>query len=54
MAEEAFTKIGHFKDVSSFMQHVRGLGIELPCDEKLLGGFRRIAAWRRSSISAGW
>ena len=35
MAEE-FLKVGHFKDVASFQQHLRSLGVELPCDARTL------------------
>ena len=35
MAEE-FAKVGHFKDVASFEQHLGALGVELPCDERIL------------------
>ena len=36
MAEEAFAKVGHFKDVWSFTQHLAALGLDLPCDQKVL------------------
>src|SRR5947208_9030102 len=36
MAEEAFTKVGHFKEVSGFTQQLAALGLDLPCDEKVL------------------
>src|SRR2546423_8834697 len=36
MADEPFPKIGHFKDVLSFQEHLTALGLDLPCDDKLL------------------
>ncbi len=36
MAEEHFTKVGHFKDVASFGRHLASLKIDLPCDETVL------------------
>src|SRR5215212_10146186 len=35
MAQE-FLKVGHFKDVSSFRAHLASLGVQLPCDERVL------------------
>ncbi len=35
MAEDTFTKIGQFKDVGSFTQHLAALGLGLPCDQKV-------------------
>jgi len=32
MAEEGFEKVGHFKEVQSFIDHLRDLGLEIPCD----------------------
>jgi 2,4-dienoyl-CoA reductase-like NADH-dependent reductase (Old Yellow Enzyme family) len=36
MAEEAYLKVGHFKDAVAFRQQVAKLGLNLPCDEKML------------------
>src|SRR5437868_4996872 len=36
MAEEAFAKVGHFKEVSAFTEHLAALGVGLPCDPRVL------------------
>lgn len=36
MAEESYAKVGHLKDVAAFENHLRGLGLELPCDAQIL------------------
>src|SRR6476469_9284656 len=36
MAEDAFAKVGHFKEVSAFTQHLAALGLNLPCDERVM------------------
>jgi NADPH2 dehydrogenase len=36
MAEEAFTKIGHFKDSASFIRQIEHLRLNLPCDASIL------------------
>jgi NADPH2 dehydrogenase len=36
MAEEIIPKVGHFKDVASFAQHLASLRIDLPCDSSVL------------------
>ncbi len=36
MAVDEFPKIGHFKSVAEFSRHLASLGIELPCDERVL------------------
>lgn len=36
MADESFTKVGHFKDVQSFRAHLASLGIRLPLDDQIL------------------
>ena len=36
MAEEPFDKVGQFKDVASFRQHVRAMGLALPMDDRVL------------------
>src|SRR5437868_6956069 len=36
MAEESYVKVGHFKDAASFRQHLTELGLNLPCDERML------------------
>jgi 2,4-dienoyl-CoA reductase-like NADH-dependent reductase (Old Yellow Enzyme family) len=36
MAEEAFAKVGHFKDVGAFRAHLASLSVDLPCDEQIL------------------
>src|SRR5690349_14428266 len=36
MADDGFTKVGHFKSVAEFRAHLRSLGVELPIDERVL------------------
>ena len=36
MAEESFPKIGHFKELDSFRQHLKAIGADLPCDDRIL------------------
>lgn len=36
MAEDGFLKVGHFKDVASFAQHLRAIGADLPTDQQVL------------------
>src|SRR5947208_1474910 len=36
MAEESFTKIGHFKDVQSFRAQLQSIGLEFPIDDRIL------------------
>ncbi len=36
MADRAYIKVGHFKDVASFSAQLRALGLDLPCDERVL------------------
>jgi 2,4-dienoyl-CoA reductase-like NADH-dependent reductase (Old Yellow Enzyme family) len=36
MAEEAYPKIGHFKDVQAFVDRLTRLGLEIPCDARVL------------------
>ena len=33
---DAFTKVGHFKDVASFAAHLRAIGVDLPVDDRIL------------------
>src|SRR3569833_1981233 len=37
MAQEQFPKIGQFKDVGAFRARVAELGIDLPCDDRVVG-----------------
>src|SRR5688572_24091222 len=36
MAEEAYTKVGHFKDVPAFQAQLKSLGLDLPVDSQIL------------------
>lgn len=36
MAEEAFIKVGHFKEVGSFCAHLQSIGVTLPVEERIL------------------
>src|SRR5829696_8645416 len=36
MAEDGFPKVGHFKDVASFQQHLQSIGANLPMDQQVL------------------
>jgi len=36
VAEDAFIKVGHFKDVASFTAHLAALAVDLPCDQQIL------------------
>ncbi|MGH7214270.1 MAG: NADH:flavin oxidoreductase [Tepidisphaeraceae bacterium] len=36
MAEESFTKVGHFKDVAGFQGYLASLGVNLPIDSRVL------------------
>ena len=36
VAEESFPKIGHFKTLDSFRQHLKAIGADLPCDDRIL------------------
>jgi 2,4-dienoyl-CoA reductase-like NADH-dependent reductase (Old Yellow Enzyme family) len=36
MPDEAYPKVGHFRDVASFQAHLASLGVQLPCDERIL------------------
>ena len=36
MAEDGYTKVGHFKEVASFQQYLQTLGVQLPIDAKVL------------------
>jgi 2,4-dienoyl-CoA reductase-like NADH-dependent reductase (Old Yellow Enzyme family) len=38
MAQDAFVRIGQLHDVAAFQQHVQRLGLELPCDARILAG----------------
>jgi 2,4-dienoyl-CoA reductase-like NADH-dependent reductase (Old Yellow Enzyme family) len=38
MAQEPFARLGSFRDVDSFVEHVGRLGLELPCDRELATG----------------
>ena len=37
MAQQPFVKIGHFKDAGAFIGHLHRLGLDLPCDQRVLG-----------------
>jgi NADPH2 dehydrogenase len=36
MAEDSFVKVGHLKDVAAFQAQLAGLGLQLPCDSRVL------------------
>jgi NADPH2 dehydrogenase len=36
MADDPYPKIGHFKDVLSFQEHLTALGLDLPCDDRVM------------------
>src|SRR5438046_2469589 len=36
MADDSYPKIGHFKDISAFAEHLRLSGLDLPCDQRVL------------------
>jgi 2,4-dienoyl-CoA reductase-like NADH-dependent reductase (Old Yellow Enzyme family) len=36
MSDDGYLKIGHIKDVASFLQQLTTLGIDLPCDQRIL------------------
>src|SRR5438477_12303154 len=38
MAARAYTAVGSFRNVLAFVEHVRQLGLEIPCDQQLLSG----------------
>ena len=38
MLDKSFPKVGHFKDAPAFQQHLRSLGVELPCDDAIVSG----------------
>jgi NADPH2 dehydrogenase len=34
---DAFVKVGHLKGATALREHLRAIGVELPCDERVLG-----------------
>src|SRR5437660_712172 len=40
-SEESFLKVGHFKQVAAFRAHLASLGLDLPCDERVLSATDR-------------
>ncbi len=35
MAEDSYPKVGQFQDVSAFIQHLKEIDVELPCDQQI-------------------
>jgi 2,4-dienoyl-CoA reductase-like NADH-dependent reductase (Old Yellow Enzyme family) len=44
MAEEGFLKVGHFKEVARFIQHLSELNLDIPCDASPLSAAEQSSA----------
>ncbi len=55
MGEASFVRLGSLRDVDAFMAHVRGAGMELPCDRELVAGEASplLHSLRRGDVSVG-
>src|SRR5437762_8107960 len=52
MAEEAYLKVGHFKDAASFRQHLTKLGLKLPCDDRMLSAAEGSPLAEKAAVGA--